>query len=99
MLLESRSMVLGALPEAVDITATLEVQLQPDDRVVLYTDGITEVFNFRGEMLGIEGVQEIVGRTSSLPPDQMKQGILDGVAGWREGPPTDDVSLMLLHVR
>jgi sigma-B regulation protein RsbU (phosphoserine phosphatase) len=99
ILLESRSMILGALPEAVEITAALEVQLQPDDRVVLYTDGITEVFDSRGEMLGIEGVQEIVGRTSSLPPDQMKQGILDGVAAWREGPPTDDVSLMLVHVR
>src|SRR5260370_18929757 len=99
ILLESRSMILGALPEAVDATTTLEVQLQPDDRVVLYTDGITEVFNSRGEMLGIEGVQEIVGRTSPLPPDQMKQGILDGVAAWREGPPTDDVSLMLVHVR
>jgi sigma-B regulation protein RsbU (phosphoserine phosphatase) len=98
ILLESRSMILGALPEAVDVTTSLEVQLQPDDRVVLYTDGITEVFNSRGEMLGVEGVQEIVGRASSLPPDQMKQGILDGVAAWREGPPTDDVSLMLVHV-
>ena len=29
----------------------------------------------------------------------LKQGILDGVAAWREGPPTDDVSLMLVHVR
>jgi PAS domain S-box-containing protein len=99
ILLESRSMILGALPEAVDVTTSLEVQLQPDDRVVLYTDGITEVFNSGGEMLGIEGVQEIVRRTSSLPPDQMKQGILDGVNAWREGPPTDDVSLMLVHVR
>jgi PAS domain S-box-containing protein len=99
ILLESRSMILGTLPDAVDVTTSLEVQLQPDDRVVLYTDGITEVFNSRGEMLGIEGVQEIVRKTSSLPPDQMKQGILDGVAAWREGPPTDDVSLMLVHVR
>jgi two-component system sensor histidine kinase ChiS len=99
ILLESRSMVLGALPDAVDVTTSLEVQLQPDDCVVLYTDGITEVFNSGGEMLGIEGVQEIVRRTSSLPPDQMKQGILDGVAAWREGPATDDVSLMLVHVR
>ncbi len=99
ILLESRSMILGALPEAVETTSTLEVQLQPDDRLVLYTDGITEVFNSRGGMLGIEGVQEIVRQTSSLPPDQMKQGILDGVAAWREGPPTDDVSLMLVHVR
>ena len=99
MLLESRSMILGALPDAVDATANLEVQLQPDDRIVLYTDGITEVFNSRGEMLGIEGVQKIVRQTSSLPPHEMKQGILDGVAAWREGPATDDVSLMLVHVR
>jgi PAS domain S-box-containing protein len=99
LLLESRSMILGALPDAVDATTSLEVQLQPDDRVLLYTDGISEVFNSRGEMLGVEGVQEIVGRTSSLPANEMKQAILDGVAAWREGPPTDDVSLMLLHVR
>ena len=99
VLLESRSMILGALPDAVDVTTNLEVQLQPDDRILLYTDGITEVFNSRGEMLGIAGVQEIVRQTSSLPAHEMKQGILDGVAAWREGPPTDDVSLMLVHVR
>jgi sigma-B regulation protein RsbU (phosphoserine phosphatase) len=99
MLLESRSMILGALPDAVDVTTNQEVHLQPDDRIVLYTDGITEVFNSKGEMLGIEGVREIVRKTSCLPAHEMKQGILDGVAAWREGPPTDDVSLMLVHVR
>jgi len=61
-------------------------------------DGITEAFNARGEMLGIEGLQEIVRQSSSLPADQMKQAVLDGVASWRQGPPTDDVSLMLVHI-
>ena len=50
-------------------------------------------------LLGISGVQEIVLHASSLPAEQMKQGILDGVAAWRNGLPTDDVSLMLVHVR
>jgi len=99
LLLESRSMILGALPDAVDVTTSLEAQLEPDDRILLYTDGITEVFNSRGEMLGVAGVQEIVRQTSSLPAREMKQGILDRVAAWRKGPPTDDVSLMLVHVR
>lgn len=99
VLLESRSMILGALPEAVDTSSTLEVQLQPDDRIVLYTDGITEVFNSKRQMLGIEGVKEIVRQTSSLPAKEMKQAILDAVSAWREGPPNDDVSLMLVHVR
>jgi PAS domain S-box-containing protein len=99
LLLESRSMILGALPEAVEAESTVEVQLQADDRIVIYTDGITEVFDSRGEMLGIPGVQEIVRQTSSLPAEEMKQGILDRVAAWRNGPPTDDVSLMVVHVR
>jgi PAS domain S-box-containing protein len=97
-LLESRSMVLGALPEAVDAEATLDVDLDSGDRIVLYTDGITDVFNSRGAMLGVEGVQKIVRETSLLPFNEMKKGILDSVAEWREGPPTDDVSLVLVEV-
>jgi PAS domain S-box-containing protein len=97
-LLESRSMVLGALPDAVDPEATLDVDLDPGDRVVLYTDGITDVFDARGEMLGVPGVQKFVRETSLLPFAEMQQGILDRVAAWREGPPTDDVSLVLVEV-
>jgi phosphoserine phosphatase RsbU/P len=97
-LLESRSMVLGALPEAVGPEVTLDVDLQHGDRVVLYTDGITDVFDSNGNMLGVEGVQKFVRETSLLPFHQMKQGILDRVAEWRDGPPTDDVSLVLMEV-
>ena len=97
-MLESRSMVLGALPEAVDSEATLEAELQPGDRVVLYTDGITDVFNSQGDMLGVQGVRKFVRETSVLPFAEMKAGILDRVADWREGPPADDVSLVLVEV-
>lgn len=99
LLLESRSTILGALPDAVDTTPSLELQLEPGDRIVLYTDGITEVFNSSGEMLGVEGIRELVRQTSPLPVKGMKQGILDGVAAWRNGPPSDDVSLVLVHFR
>jgi phosphoserine phosphatase RsbU/P len=97
-LLESRSMILGVLPDAVDPEGTLDVDLDPGDRVVLYTDGITDVFDARGEMLGVPGVQKFVCEASLLPFAEMKQGILDRVAAWRKGPPSDDVSLVLVEV-
>lgn len=97
-LLESRSMILGTLPEAVEDDPASEVELEAGDRVVLYTDGITDVFDSRGEILGIDGIQSIVRETSLLPIREMRKGILDRVAAWREGPVTDDMSLVLVEV-
>jgi phosphoserine phosphatase RsbU/P len=97
-LLESRSMVLGGLPDAVDTEAAIEVDLKRGDRVVLYTDGISEVFDTNGDMLGTEGVQKIVRETALLPFGDMQQAMLNRVAAWRDGAPTDDMSLVLLEV-
>ena len=97
-LIESQSMVLGALAEAVGPEATLDVDLDRGDRVVLYTDGITDVFNSTGEMLGVSGVQKFVREASVLPFYEMKQGILDRVADWRDGAANDDVSIVLVEV-
>ncbi len=97
-LLDSRSMVLGGLADAVASEATHEVDLNRGDRVVLYTDGLSEVFDASGEMLGTEGVQKFVRETALLPFGEMKQAILDRVEAWRDGPPTDDTSLVLLEV-
>jgi PAS domain S-box-containing protein len=97
-LLPSRSLILGTLPDAVDADATLYTALEPGDRIVLYTDGITDVFNSRGEMLKVQGVQNIVRETALLPFNEMKEGILKRVAAWRDGPLVDDVSLVLVEV-
>lgn len=97
-LLESRSTVLGALPDAVDPEPALEVQLVAGDRIVLYTDGITDVFNSQGKMLGVAGVRRFVQETATLPLDQMKRAILERVAEWRVGQSVDDISLILVEV-
>jgi phosphoserine phosphatase RsbU/P len=98
-LLRSRSMVLGMLPDAVDADATLYSELEYGDRIVLYTDGLTDVVDSHGEMLKVDGVENFVRETARLPFGEMKQGILDRVAVWRDGPPVDDVSLVLVEVR
>jgi serine phosphatase RsbU (regulator of sigma subunit) len=97
-LLESRSLVLGFLEDAVIGEATLEVPLESGDRVMLYTDGLTDNFNSQREMLGVDGLAEIVYETSTLPLPEMKQRILDRITQFREGPSTDDVSLVLVEI-
>jgi phosphoserine phosphatase RsbU/P len=98
-LLPSQSTILGTLPDAVNANATLHTEIEPGDRVVLYTDGLTDVFDSHGEMLEVDGVQNIVRETSLLPFYKMKQGILNRITAWHDGPLADDVSLVLVEVR
>ena len=98
-LLESRSIVLGALPDAVDGDPAITTRVEPGDRIALYTDGITDIFDARGEMLGVPGVQKFVRETAMLPFPEMKDALLERVAAWRQGPPSDDVSLVLAEIQ
>lgn len=97
-LLESTNMILGLFENAVDPQSSVETALETGDRVIVYTDGLTETFNSRREMLGVEGLQEIVSEASSLRLNEMKEQILHRVAAWRDGRAADDVSLVLLEV-
>jgi PAS domain S-box-containing protein len=98
LLLESTSMILGLFENAVGAESGVETELQTGDRVVIYTDGLTESFNSQREMLGVDGLQEIVAEASTLPLAEMKSQILNRVAAWRHGHAQDDISLVLLEI-
>jgi sigma-B regulation protein RsbU (phosphoserine phosphatase) len=97
-LLESGSAVLGLLEDAVGKEATVFVPVASGDRLVIYTDGFTESFNQQRDMLGVEGLSEIVRETSKLPLQEMKEQILHRVTAWRHGPPDDDMSLVIIEI-
>lgn len=97
-LLEARSAVLGLLEDAVDGQPGEDLELHAGDRVMLYTDGISEVFNQQEELLGHTGLQEIVSRAARKPFAEMKEQVLGEIAAWRYGPVTDDISMVLIEV-
>lgn len=96
--LESLGLILGTLDDAVSGDISIETNLNPGDRVVLYSDGLTDVFDVRGEMLGITGLQKIVQAAAQLPLAEMKGAILGDVERWRSGPISDDASLLIAEV-
>ena len=97
--LNSQNGILGCLAETAPSESADEIDLEPGDRLVLYTDGLVEVFNHHDDMLDVEGFARLVLDSAKLPLPEMRQAVLDGVAAWRHGPLADDVSLVIVEVR
>lgn len=98
-LIDSKSGILGCLSETAPSESANEIDLDSGDRLVFYTDGLTEVFDEHDEMLGVEGLEALVRLSAKRSLPEMRQAILDGVTAWRHGSLTDDVSLVLVEVR
>ena len=97
--IDSHSSVLGAMEEAVSQQARDEFDLSAGDRLLLYSDGLTEVWNREGQILDVEGLEKIVSGAVALPLPAMRQAIIDGVRSHSAGPVQDDVTLVLVEVR
>jgi phosphoserine phosphatase RsbU/P len=93
------STVLGALKDAVPPEASEEFKLSAGDRLMLYSDGLIEVWNRENEMLGVEGLERIARSAAALPLPAMRQTIIQSVNSYSAEPLQDDVSLVLAEVR
>ena len=73
------------------------IGLKPGERVVLYTDGITEAMNEHGEMYGDERLSErIKGIESGLPSADLGKSIIDDVhVHIGNGVQNDDITLLV----
>ncbi|HXT97965.1 MAG TPA: PP2C family protein-serine/threonine phosphatase [Polyangia bacterium] len=76
----------------VDTTA----RLRGGDVMVLYTDGITEARNAKGEMFGRRRLVDVIERHHSEPSEIIRQKIIDGVTEWMDTQ-DDDVTVLVLR--
>ena len=78
----------------------LAVRLEPEDRLILYTDGITEARDRDGETLEQEGLLAMAQSLDVDEPAQMSDALLTRLHEFRGGrPPDDDHTLCILRTK
>jgi serine phosphatase RsbU (regulator of sigma subunit) len=74
-----------------------QVQLQPGDCLVLYTDGVTEAASANDESFGLERLRCVVQEQAGQPATGVREAILAAVQEFTAGVQlTDDIALIVL---
>ncbi len=85
--------IMGFLPEPEHKLRRLT--MNRGDLLVLYTDGVTEVADDKGEMLGAERFQEIVESLRERPAKEILEGIFSAVRDFGDSG-QDDVTVVVV---
>jgi sigma-B regulation protein RsbU (phosphoserine phosphatase) len=96
--LERGGTVVGILEDATFDEESID--LRPGDRLVMYTDGITEAENARGDLFGEE---RLIAAVHAIPAErsarEVTEGIVRAVRGFLDGKEAgDDMTVMVLRV-
>ena len=75
-----------------------EVTLYPNDRIVLFTDGVTEVRNEAGEEYGEERLMALLKSCRALDAVSINKRIMEEIIDFGQGEVQDDVTLLVLAV-
>jgi hypothetical protein len=96
--IEKNGFFLGMFPEAE--YSSIEMQLQPGDRYLLYTDGLPESKTISGEEFGIARCRQFLGSHTRLPAAKLADDLLREIATWTArasgSMQEDDMTLVIL---
>lgn len=87
---------LGARRDVSDVTSDAELALAVGDVMILYTDGVTEAFDARGDMFELERMVDILQANATESCQVIHDAIRDAVEGWMSDQ-DDDVTLMVIR--
>ena len=91
-----RRMPLGLDDSAIEIA---EESLEPGDRLLLYTDGVTDARDNAGELFGTDRLVDLAERSAvdELPAPETLRRLAHSVMQHQGGLPTDDATIMLVE--
>jgi sigma-B regulation protein RsbU (phosphoserine phosphatase) len=91
-----RGTLLGV--EAEPVLEQVELALQPGDTLVLYTDGVVDARDERGERFGEERLMAAVGAAAGGPAEAVAAAVDEAVAAFEPSRRRDDRAIVVLHV-
>ena len=94
--LDAGGSVLGAFPD-LDYTQG-EIQLREGDRLLLFTDGLSEAVDKNNEQFGEQHLLELLLEHRRRTPEELKEIVYDAVAEFCDHSFCDDVALMILGI-
>lgn len=87
------------LVDGADYPAT-RMQLEPDDTLVLFSDGVTEAEDKQRTLFGTERLCEAAAECADKSTDDLRVHILDRVNEWSRGTAqSDDITVLIVRYR
>ncbi len=72
------------------------VSVKPGDRLALYTDGLTEAAEPKGEQFGLHRLEQLLNQNQSCALEALRQKVWQGLKDFVQGQFTDDVAFILV---
>ena len=87
---------------ALNITNTIQceeqtITMEPDDCIILYSDGVTEAINNQQEMFGLEHLQAVITQHAHNSAESLVEKIVDEITSFaKDMPQYDDITLLVV---
>jgi serine phosphatase RsbU (regulator of sigma subunit) len=97
--LEGNGVFLGFFDQDLFFLAEENIDLQPGDRLVLYTDGLSDQLSPEGGSVGLQQLAAIFAEQAQRPPAEMCQAVFEAVGRHQAtAAQYDDMTLLLMTV-
>lgn len=97
--LESQNLIIGFSPESLAAVPEHRTRLDPGDRILFYTDGVSEVFDATGDELGQTGLSALMLATMPAAVFKVIDRLLEHLDALHRGPAADDRTLILFEAK
>jgi sigma-B regulation protein RsbU (phosphoserine phosphatase) len=92
------SFPVGLVPEAEFTTSVL--QLEPDDTLVIFSDGVTEAMDPEEDLYGVGRLRSVLQGKTLLALDEIQRSVLESVENFARGArQADDLTILVVRFR